>query len=120
MNGERASAVVEFALVLPLVLIVLLGIVEVAVVARSEIQLVHAAREGARQAAASPDTRKAAAAVRSALGPAGQAARISVKRPANVGDRATVSVMLRHTVAAPIFGGFSLNLSATSTMRVER
>ena len=52
MTRERGSAVVEFALVLPLVLVVLLGIVEVAVVARSEIQLVHAAREGAREAAA--------------------------------------------------------------------
>lgn len=120
MSSERGSAVVEFALVLPLVLVVLLGIVEVAVVARSEIQLVHAAREGARQAAAHPDTRKAAAAVRSSLGPAGDSARITVKRPSNVGGRATVAVTLRHVVAAPFFGGFTLNLSATSTMRVER
>ncbi|GMQ92661.1 MAG: hypothetical protein BMS9Abin12_0138 [Acidimicrobiia bacterium] len=120
MTSERASVVVEFALVLPLVLVVLLGIVEVAVLARSEIQLVHAAREGAREAAASPDTRRAAAAVRSALGRAGTTARISVRRPANVGDKAVVSVSIRHTIAAPIFGGFSLDLQATSTMRVER
>jgi len=120
MTNERASAVVEFALVLPLVLVVLLGIVEVAVLARSEIQLVHAAREGAREAAASPDTRRAAAAVRSALGQAGASARVSVRRPANVGDKAIVSVSIKHTVAAPIFGGFSLDLKATSTMRVER
>lgn len=111
---------VEFALVLPLVLVVLLGIVEVAVVARSEIQLVHAAREGAREAATSPDVRRSVAAVRSALGDAGRAARVSVRRPARVGEKATVTVLLTHTVAAPVFGGFSVELQARSTMRVER
>lgn len=120
MKRERGSAVVELALVLPLVLVVMLGIVEVAVVARSEIQLLHAAREGAREAAASPDTRRASAAVRSALGPAGGRARISVTRPSSVGDKATVTVSLKHTIAAPLFGGFSLDLRAQSTMRVER
>lgn len=120
MTGERGSAVVEFALVLPLVLVLLLGIVEVAVVARSEIQLIHAAREGAREAAASPDTRRAVAAVRSALGEAGRGARVSVRRPTQVGEKATVSVSLKHTIAAPLFGGFSLDLRAQSTMRVER
>ncbi len=111
---------IEFALVLPLVLILLLGIVEVAVVARSELQLVHAAREGAREAAASPDTRRSVAAVRAALGNAGHAVRISVRRPAHIGDKATVKVSLTHTVVAPLFGGFSVELKAQSTMRVER
>jgi len=120
MTGERGSAVVEFALVLPLVLVVLLGIVEVAVVARSEIQLVHAAREGAREAAASPDTARAVAAVRTALGESGRNARVSVRRPTQVGQKATVTVSLRHTIAAPVFGGFSIDLQAQSTMRVER
>jgi len=120
MTPQRGSAVVEFALVLPLVLVVLLGIVEVAVVARSEIQLIHAAREGAREAAASPDTRRSVAAVRSTLGDAGRRARVSVTRPTRIGEKATVSVLLKHTVAAPFFGGFSLDLQAQSTMRVER
>ncbi|MEN8039984.1 MAG: TadE family type IV pilus minor pilin [Actinomycetota bacterium] len=120
MIAERGSAVVEFALVLPLVLIVLLGIVEVAVVARSEIQLVHAAREGAREAAVSPDTSRAVAAVRAALGPLGDSARVSVRRSAHIGDKATVSVSLRHAVAAPVFGGYTVDLRAQSTMRIER
>lgn len=120
MSAQRGSAVVEFALVLPLVLVVLLGIVEVAVVARSEIQLLHAAREGAREAAASPDTRRSSAAVRSALGDAGRRVRVSVTRPTQIGEKATVRVSLRHTVAAPFFGGFNLDLQAQSTMRVER
>jgi Flp pilus assembly protein TadG len=40
--------VVEFALVLPLVLVVLLAAVEVAGVARAQLEVSQAAREGAR------------------------------------------------------------------------
>ncbi len=46
MRGGQGSAVVEFALVLPLVLVVLLGAVEVAVVARTQLEVSQAAREG--------------------------------------------------------------------------
>ena len=44
MTGERGAAVVEFALVVPLVLVLVLGLVEVAAIARTEIHLAHAAR----------------------------------------------------------------------------
>lgn len=118
--SERGSAVVEFALVVPLLLVLILGIAEVAVVARTEIQLIHAAREGARQAATSPDTRRAAAAARTTLGQLGDRARISVVRPSGVGARATVGVRLVHRVAAPVFGGFDVTLSAEASMRTER
>lgn len=111
---------VEFALILPLALILILGIVEVAVVARSEIQLIHAAREGARQAATSPDTAKAAESVRRALGTDGSRVAISVSRPSGVGEVARVDVRLRHTIAAPLLGGIPVQLSATASMRTER
>ena len=117
---ERGSAVVEFALVVPLILILVIGIAEVAVVARTELQLIHAAREGARQAATSPDTSTATAAVRRSLGKAGSSARISVSRPSTVGQPATVRVTVRHRVAAPIIGGFPVDLAASATMRTER
>jgi Flp pilus assembly protein TadG len=120
MRGEDGTAVVEFALVLPLVLVLLLGIVEVAVIARTELQLVHATREGAREAAASPDSSRAAAAVRAALGSRSSQARIVVRRSSIVGEPATVSVSLPYRVAAPIFGGFSVTLTSKATMRVER
>ena len=120
MRSEGGPAVVEFALVLPLVLVLLLGIVEIAVIARTELQLVHATREGAREAATSPDSSRAAAAVRSALGGRAVEARITVKRPGTVGKQATVSVSLPYRVAAPIFGGFTVTLTSKATMRVER
>lgn len=57
--SERGSAAVEFALVLPLVLLALLAAVEVVVVARTQLEVGHAAREGARQAATVPDVERA-------------------------------------------------------------
>ena len=65
--AERGSAVVEFAFVVPLVLVVLLGAVEVTLVARAQLEVSHAAREGAREAAASPDPSRAVATVRAVL-----------------------------------------------------
>jgi Flp pilus assembly protein TadG len=119
-NSARGSAVVEFALVVPLILVLVMGIAEVAVVARTELQLVSAAREGARQSATSPDTGLAVAAARNALGGAGANARVSVSRPAAIGEPTTVTVRLRHRVATPIFGGFPIDLSASISMRTER
>ncbi len=120
MAKESGSAVVEFALVLPLILVLLMGLIEVAVIARTEIHVVHATREGAREAAASPDTSRAASAVRGALGERGAAARIMISRPSTVGQRASVTVSMPYRVATPIFGGFTVTLTSRAVMRVER
>lgn len=118
--SHKGSAVVEFALVVPLVLALILCLVEVALVARTQLEVVNAAREGARQAAASPDPADAVAAARNALGGHGPSARVSVRRPDVVGSLAEVRVMVPYRVAAPLFGGVSVEITARSAMRVER
>ncbi len=120
MSGERGSAVVEFALLVPVLLLAVLVAIEVAVVARAQLEVVNAAREGAREAAASPDPIRAVRAVRVALGGRGADARVSVSRPDVVGAMASVRVALPHRIAAPVFGGFSIELTGRSAMRVER
>ena len=117
---ERGSAVVEFALVVPLVLALVLGLVEVALVARSQMEVVNAAREGARAAAASPDPSDAVRATRASLGEAGPSARVSVRRPDVVGGLAEVRVTLPYRVAAPFFGGVGIEITSRAVMRVER
>ena len=117
---STGSAVVEFALVFPLVVVVLLGVIEVGVVGRAQIEVVAAAREGARQAAADPDPAHAVEAARAALGPAGRDARIDVVRPQVVGAAAEVVVRVPHTFASAIFGGVTVDLRGRATMRVER
>ncbi len=121
MRTTRGSAVVEFALVVPLVLAVLLASVEVVVLGRTQLVVVHAAREGAREAAVSPDGARAVAAAQAALGPDLAArARVTVVRPEKVGAAAVVTVRLGHRFASPLGGGFVVHLSARTSMRVER
>jgi len=112
--------VVEFALVVPLVLALVLGVVEVALVARNQMEVVNAAREGAREAAASPDPSDAVRAARASLGEAGSHAQVSVRRPDVVGRLAEVRVTLPYRVAAPLFGGVRVEITAKAVMRVER
>lgn len=118
--SDRGSAVVEFALVLPLVLLLLVGLVEVALVARTQLEVVNAAREGAREAAASPDPADPVRAARAALGDAGASALVTVRRPDAVGRLAEVRVALPYRVAAPLFGGVRVEVKARAVMRVER
>src|SRR5256885_67391 len=54
-SNARGSASVEFALVLPLVLVVGLALLQVALFAKDQLVLQEAARAGARQAAVSHD-----------------------------------------------------------------
>ena len=117
---ERGSATVEFALLTPLLLVLLLMVVEVAVTARTQLELATAAREGARIAATNPDPARAIEAVRSALGDRGREAQISVRRPHVVGRPATVRVVLTRRLTIPLLGDFGIPLSATTTMLVER
>src|SRR4051794_525192 len=49
--GRRGAALVEFAIVLPLLMTLLLGIMEFGMIMRDYIMLGHGAREGARTAA---------------------------------------------------------------------
>lgn len=55
-TGERGAALIEFALLLPLLLMLLLGIVSVGIAYNHQITLTHAARESARFAATLPVT----------------------------------------------------------------
>lgn len=119
--SERASSTVELALVIPALLLVIAALGEVALVARTQIEVIGAAREGARMAATSPDTELAVQRVRSALGPRlAPDAVITVSRPSVVGAEAAVQVTVVHRVAAAVLGGTTVRVSGRAVMRVER
>jgi Flp pilus assembly protein TadG len=54
LDGERGAAFVEFALVMPLVMVLLLGLVSAGMAWNQKLSLTHAAREGARYGATIP------------------------------------------------------------------
>ncbi len=118
--SERGSVTVEFALLVPLIVLLMAMIVEVALVARSQIEVVAAAREGVRVAATTPDPAAAMAAASRSLGARGNDARINVHRPHVVGAEARVSVSIGYRVSLPVIGGPTVPLSATAVMRVEQ
>lgn len=119
--SEGGSVTLEFFLVIPLAVLVLVAGIQVVSVARARIELLGAVREGARVAATTPDPAKAVDAVREALAPGVRdRARISVSRPAVVGRPARVTASLRHLLGAPFPDSAGVELTASATMLVER
>ena len=120
LSGEKASATVEFFLILPLLVLVLVAGTQVIGIARTRIELLGAVREGARVAATVPDPSKAVDAVRSALDPQlRDRTRISVSRPGVVGRPARVKALIVY----PLFGGLlewaKVAVTASASMYVE-
>jgi Flp pilus assembly protein TadG len=111
----------EFAVTIPTLILVLLALLEVIVVARIQLDLVAAAREGVRVAATVPNPEAAAAAATAALSPGlGEVAKVSVVRPASVGRQAIVTISLRHRLTTPILRWAAVNLHGRAVMRVEK
>jgi Flp pilus assembly protein TadG len=114
-HTDRGQAVVELAIALPLVLALLFGVVQVAVVARDQLLVQHAAREGAR--AASVSAAPSAAALRAVHAIAADAS-VSVS---SSGDRVTVRVSLVSHTDVPLIGPLLPDavLTASATMARE-
>ncbi len=101
LTGIAGQATVEFALALPIVLIVILGMTQVGVAIRNELAVELAAREGARAASVSANPAGAAA----------SAATAAVDLPISVttqvsGRRVTVTVIYIDPTDVAIIGRF--------------
>ena len=120
---DRGSAAVEFALLLPILLLLLLAFVQVGVIARDSLVLTQASRAGAREAAVQGTKDAVDEAVRAAavgLDPD----RISVVATWSGarGDPVTVDVAYEAPVASLLAGWLlpaSVSLRASATMRQE-
>lgn len=108
MSGaERGQALVEFALVLPVLLVVALAIAELSTLGVARLALEHAAAEGARTASLTNDDRLARASITAAAAPldgAGVTVVIDPPQPQRGSDpRGTlVHVRLGYAIAAPL------------------
>lgn len=112
---------IEFFLIIPLAVLVLVAGLQVVSLAKARIELVGAVREGARVAATTPDPSRAVSAVQAALPPeARPRTRVSVSRPSVVGSPARVIATSRHMLGPPFPDDFGVEISATATMLVER
>lgn len=119
VNRDRGQSTVEFTLVLPLVLILLLGLFQAGLLLRDQLLVVAAAREAAREAAVSPDPERIEAAARRSAPTLDLV--VDVARGSRRGDPVKVIISARPT-SVPLVGKIvdRHRLEASATMRVER
>ena len=115
---DQGQAAVELALAFPIVMVLLLALVQVTLVVRDQVAVIHAAREGARAAAATGATAEdgvAAARQATALEPA----RLSVQIATGPEVRATVRY--QSPTEVPLVGRLlgDVTVQATAVMRAE-
>ena len=112
------QATVELALALPVIVLFLMCVFQVAFVARDQVLTVHAARAAAREAAVGADDKRVRAAAHDVLG----GAEVSVQRGARVGDDVVVTVRYESPTALPLIGPLfpDPQLEAKAVMRRER
>lgn len=118
----RGQATVEAAIVAPVMVALVIVVVQVAMVARDQVMVVHAAREAARVVAVDPTPGAGLAAAREAarLDPARLEVRVSGR--GGVGTRVRVMVEYDSPTELPLVGPLvgDVPLRAEATMRVER
>ena len=120
--GERGAAAVEFALVVPLLLVLLFGIIEFGKTMHAQSTLSAATREGARTMALTNNVSAARTAVQAADGPLDLgAASITVSPTSCTGagptQQVTVTISYRQVFASGLVGRTGADLTAKPPLR---
>jgi hypothetical protein len=117
-HPERGQSTVELALVLPMLVLFLFALVQVALVARDKVLVVHAARVAAREASVDAGADRVRAAATHTLA----GARVDVRRQGKVGDPVEVEVTYVSKTRLPLVGPLvpDVTLHSTVVMRIER
>jgi Flp pilus assembly protein TadG len=131
-HQEGGAVAVEFAVVLPLLFLILFGIIEFGIAYSKYEVYVGGAREGARYAAVNctPDattcnngliaTKVAAATIGYPIGPGSPAASINCNQPtSNAGQPVTVSWTQNISINIPFWGAVTLSRTFQGVFRCE-
>jgi Flp pilus assembly protein TadG len=120
IGGERGAAAVEFALLLPVLLLIIFGIIDFGRALNAQVTLTQAAREGARLAAlGQPDVVSRTQGAATGLSPVSVTIVTSCPAGAGPGVNATVSVSYSFSFITPVgafmamFGGSGFGSSTT-------
>lgn len=111
---DTGQATVEFALVVPLVAVLLVGIVQLARVTALQVAVIDAARVEARAAAVQPDLAETGVGLQSTDDG-------EIETTLSGSDPQLVTVTVTRSVRVlPLVGWTSVDLEASSTMAVEQ
>jgi hypothetical protein len=116
-SDQGGQATVEFALLLPLIFGLLVLLFQVALVARDEILVVHAARDATREATLTRDPQRIADAARRTL----PGATVRVVSRGGLGEPVRVAITYVARTDLPLIGALlpDLTLHGASVMQVE-
>jgi Flp pilus assembly protein TadG len=116
-RNDDGAAMVEMAIILPLLVLLLMGIVEFGRAYNTKITLTHATREAVRVYSISGDTGDAADAVVAASHPLNPAL-LSVSTTAcEEGEPTSVTATYPFSYDIPLFGSATISMSSTAVMR---
>jgi hypothetical protein len=117
-HPTAGQASVEFALVLPVVVMMLMAVFQVAFVARDQVLTVQAARAAVREAAVGSGTSRIESAARDAL----PGAQVDITGGGAIGDPVVARVHYRSRTTLPLVGPLfpDPELSARAVMRREK
>ena len=116
-DSERGAALVEAAILLPLIVILIFGLIAFGRAYNAKVTATHAAREGVRVLAVTGDQTQgedAAKAAASSLDPSLLSVSYTVCDP---GDPTSVTVDYVFTYDIPVLGSRTVNISETGVMR---
>ena len=118
---DRGQSTVELALALPVVVLLLLVLLQVALVGRDVVLVAHAAREGARAAATNDDPDAARTAAEASAGLDPDRMEVDVTERGGPGTRVGVVIRYRVRTDVPLVGRFLGDRTVVTrvTMRVE-
>lgn len=128
MKGERGQAIVEFALVLPLLIVLILGIVLVAEIGVARLALEHAAAEAARTGSLTNDDELVRSTAAAAVTPLDASkVKVIIEPTQNEGLRSSaprgslLRVRLRYAISVPLgFVGLPrLMVEGAAARRIE-
>ncbi len=114
---QRGSSAIEFALILPILTLLLLGIFQFGLAYNNYLAITHAAREGARMAAVGQFDESA---VRASAYPVSPTS-VSVSYPNGDSHGEVVEVTVRYniTIDLPGLGARDIPLTSRARMRIE-
>ena len=122
IKNENGASAVEFAIILPILVILIFGIVEFGIAYNNYLAITHAAREGARLAAVDLYNPKLEDIIRERAYPISPN-KITVSTPdglpPKIGDRVEVEVTYSISIEIPFVGSWNIPLKSKATMRLE-
>lgn len=127
IKNEKGANAVEFALILPILIMLVFGIFQFGITYNNYITITHAAREGARQAAVALDPTNHSPLKQFIidraypLNPPLTEADIIISHPPDpkIGDPVEVVITYNMTVEIPLVGSWSVPLTSKAVMRLE-